>query len=148
MMKNLKFIFLGLSAIFFILSVVYFVPVVSSKVADEVGTRFAKDNFGVESSVSIRSLTKYKIKECSIKIIYYDVNKNIVATKNIKLEDEKPKQWYDDIDKFTAEPVGLSAEIIDYKVDFGLDIFFCVLFFLAFWVTLVSSLILIKRRFK
>ena len=64
-MKHLKFLLLGLCIIFLIISVVFFVPIVSPKVADEVGTRFAKNNIGVEVSVSIRSLSKYKIKECT-----------------------------------------------------------------------------------
>ena len=145
-MKYLKFIFLALSIIFLIISVVFLVPVVSPKVADEVGTRFSKDNTGVEVSVSIRSLSKYKIKECNIKVTYYDVDKNIATTKNIKLENETSTQWYDELNSFTTPPVEIQAEIIDYQIDYGSDITLMVLCFIAFAGTLISSIVLFKKR--
>ena len=145
-MKYLKFLLGGISIIFLIISIVFFVPIVSPKLADEVGTRFAKDNIGVEVSVSIRSLSKYKTKECNIKVTYYDADKNIVTAKNIKLENETSTQWYDELTAFTTPPVEIQAEIIDYQIDYGSDITLMVLCFLAFAGTLISSLVLFKKQ--
>ena len=145
-MKHLKFLLLGLCIIFLIISVVFFVPIVSPKVAVEVGTRFAKNNIGVEVSVSIRSLSKYKIKECNIKVTYYDAAKNVVTSKNIKLENETSTQWYDELNTFTTPPVEIQAEIIDYQIDYGSDIALMVLCFIAFAGTLIASLVLFKKQ--
>lgn len=145
-MKYIKFILLGVSTILLILSIVFLVPLASSKVADEVGTRFSKDNSGVEVSISIRPLTKYKIQKCDVKVTYFDANNNVVTNKTIKLEGEISKKWYDELNQFTSEPVGIYAEMIDYQVDFGADIALEVLCLLGFAGTLISALILFKKR--
>lgn len=145
-MKYLKFIFLGISIIFLIISVVFLVPIASPKVSDEVGTRFSKDNTGVEVSVSIRPLSKYEIEECNIKVTYYDAGKNIVATENIKLEKEISTQWYDEFNKFTSPPVEIQAEITDYQIEYGSDIALMAICFIAFAGTLIASLVLFKKR--
>ncbi len=145
-MKYIKFILLGVSTILLMLSIALLVPLASSKVADEVGTRFSKDNLGVGVSISIRPLTKYKIKNCDIKVTYLDAHNNVVTNKTIKLEGETSKQWYDELNKFTTEPVEIHAEIIDYQVDFGADIALEVLCVLGFAGTLISALVLFKKR--
>ena len=100
----------------------------------------------VEVSVSIRSLSKYKIKECNIKVTYYDAAKNVVTSKNIKLENETSTQWYDELNTFTTPPVEIQAEIIDYQIDYGSDIALMVLCFIAFAGTLIASLVLFKKQ--
>ncbi|MCH5351487.1 MAG: hypothetical protein J1F39_05940 [Clostridiales bacterium] len=145
-MKYIKFILLGVSTVCLILAIVLLVPLTSDKI-ETVGTGFSKGKSGINASIHVITKTKYKLKQCDVKVTYYDKNKNEVTVKNIHLDnDQTRKEWYDELSAFFTEPEFITAEVTDYEVDYGPDILLEVLCWLAFVGFLFSAVVLFKKR--